>query len=91
MKTLNMSKRSRAVKALLDQARDEDLVVRAEDGTQFLIQAIGEFDREIEKQRRNKKLMAFLDECAKQTEWTPLAKVEKELRIPPRTPRRKRS
>ena len=90
MKTVTVSKRSRAVNALLDQAREQDVLVRADDGTQFVIRAIGEFGREIEAQRRNKKLMAFLDKCTRETEWTPLAEVERELGLPPRKARRRR-
>lgn len=90
MKTVSVSKRSRAVKALLDQAREEDVVVRAEDGTQFVIRAIDEFGREIEAQRRNKKLMAYLDRCAQDTEWTPLSEVESRLGLRPRKPKRRR-
>ncbi len=90
MKTIRVSKRSRAVKALLDQAREEDVVVRADDGTQFVIRAIDDFGREIESQRRNKKLMAFLDKCAEQTEWVPLEKVEKSLGLLPRKSNKKK-
>ena len=92
MKTVTVSKRSRAVQALLDQAREEDVVVRADDGTQFVIRAIDDFGREIEAQRRNKKLMAYLDKCAQATEWIPLAEVERELGLPPRkSSKRKRT
>ena len=89
MKTVSVSKRSRAVTALLEQAREEDVIVRAGDGTQFLIRAMDDFGREIESQRRNKKLMAFLDEAAQQTEWVPLDQVEKSLHLPPRPSRKK--
>jgi hypothetical protein len=84
VKTVSVPKGSRTVKALLDQARDEDVVVRTDDGTQFLIRAMDEFGREVERQRRNKKLMAYLDQCAQETEWIPLAEVERRLRLSPR-------
>jgi hypothetical protein len=42
------------------------------------------FGIEIECQRRNKKLMAFLDKATQETEWIPLADVAKRLRLPPR-------
>jgi hypothetical protein len=84
VKSFSVSKRSRTLQALLDQAREEDVVVRADDGTQFLIRAIDDFGREIESQRRNKKLMAFLDKCAQETAWVPLTEIEKSLRLPPR-------
>jgi hypothetical protein len=82
--------RSRAVNAILDQAREEDVVVRSNDGTPFLIRAMDDFDREIEAQRRNKKLMAYLDQCAQETERIPLAEVEKRLKLPPRKPAKRR-
>jgi hypothetical protein len=74
--TFSVSKRSRALKGLVDQAREEDVVVRADEGTQFLIRAIDDFGREIEDQSGNKKLMAFLDKCAQETAWVPLAEIE---------------
>lgn len=84
MKAINVSKRSRAVQALLDQAREEDVVLRADDGTRFVIHAVDDFAREIEGHRRNKKLMAYLEKCAQQTEWIPLAEVEERIGLPPR-------
>jgi hypothetical protein len=90
VKTVRVPNRSRAVKALLDQARDEDVVVRVDDGTQFVIRAIDDFGREIEAQRRNKKLMAYLDKCAQETEWIPLVEVEKRLGLPPRKSNKRR-
>ena len=54
------------INALLQQARDEDVLVRTEDGTEFLLTAVDEFDQEIARTRQNAKLMAMLDERAKQ-------------------------
>jgi hypothetical protein len=82
MKTIIVPKRSRAVNALLEQARNEDVLVQAEDGTQFLLSPVDDFAREIEAQRRNKKLMAFLDKRfreARQEKGIPLEEVERQL------------
>ncbi len=99
MKKIVVSKRSRAVNALLDQARDEDVLVQAEDGIQFVLSAVDDFALEIEAQRRNKELMAFLDERGRETETIPLEEVARQLGLKPsnfrkektpRTNRRKR-
>lgn len=41
--------------------------------------SIDNFDREIALTRRNQKLMAHLDECARQTELIPLNEVKRRL------------
>jgi hypothetical protein len=67
------------VNALLDQARDDELLVRTADGSEFLLTAIDEFDREIARTRQNAKLMALLDERAKQSKTIPLDEVKRQL------------
>lgn len=61
---------------MLDQARDEDVVVRMDDGSEFLLSAMDDFDHEIPRTHRNEKLMALLDERAGQTRTIPLEKVK---------------
>lgn len=65
--------------ALLEQARDDDLLVRTADGSEFLLTAIDEFDREIARTRQNAKLMALLDERANQSKTIPLDEVKRQL------------
>src|SRR5687767_1863979 len=89
VKTIAVPKGSRAVNALLDQAREEDVLVRAGDGTQFLVKAIDDFEAEIKAQRRNKRLMALLEEKARSSEWITLEEVERRLDLPPRKGRRR--
>jgi hypothetical protein len=81
MKTVTITEGSAEMRALLDQARDEDLIVRLDDGTEFLLSAIDDFDREISQTRRNERLMALLDERARQTQTVPLTEVKRELGI----------
>ena len=71
---------SREIKALLDQAREEDLIVRLSDGSEFMLSAVDDdFDHEIARARRNAKLMALLDERARQTHTIPLDEVKRQL------------
>lgn len=79
MKTISVPPTSTDVNVLLEQARDEDVLVRAADGTEFIVTLVDEFDEEIVRTRQNAKLMALLDERAKQTETVPLAEVKGQL------------
>jgi hypothetical protein len=79
MKTVTITGGSAEIKALLDQARNEDVVVRMDDGSEFLLSAIDDFDHEIAQTRRNEKLMSLLDERAGQTQTIPIEEVKRQL------------
>jgi hypothetical protein len=67
MKTLELTQATPDVAHLLDQAREDDLAVRLPDGSEFLLVAVGEFDREVAQARANRRLMTLLDDRARQT------------------------
>lgn len=79
MRTARVSPRAKGINALLEQARKENIIVRAADGTEFVLAEIDDFNREIELTRQNKELMRFLEARAKQTKTLPLAEVKGEL------------
>jgi hypothetical protein len=79
MKTITISKDSAEIRTLFEQARDEDVIVRLADGSEFILSAIDDFDVEVAQTRRNQKLMALLDERAKQTQAIPLDEVKRRL------------
>jgi hypothetical protein len=79
MKTIDLPLTPPDVADLLDQAREEDLIVRLADGSEFLLVAIDEFDREIVKGRENPKLRALLESRARQTATIPLDEVKRRL------------
>ena len=79
MKTVAVPPQAVEVIALLEQARDDELLVRTADGSEFLLTVIDEFDREIARTRQNAKLMALLDERAKQSKTIPLDEVKRQL------------
>ena len=81
MKTIDVSSQSKDLRELLDAAKREDVLVRTPDGREFMVTAVDDFDLEIAATRRNTKLMALLDERAKQTETVPLEQVKRELGI----------
>lgn len=79
MKTIALCSRDPEVLAVLAQARDEDIVVQLDDGTEFFVAAIDDFDREVAATRKNEKLMAFLDRRAAQQSTVSLAEVKRQL------------
>lgn len=79
MKTVAIPPQATEVNALLEQARDEDLLVQTADGSEFVLTVVEEFDHEIARTRQNAKLMALLDERARQTQTIPLHEVKRQL------------
>jgi hypothetical protein len=79
VKTVSIPPHATEVHALLEQARREDVLVQAADGSEFVLTAVDEFDREIATLRQNTELMKLLDERAEQTETIPLDEVKRQL------------
>ncbi len=61
MRTVMISPRARILNALLKQASIENLVLKTQDGREFLLAELDNFDREIELTRQNQELMRLLD------------------------------
>jgi len=81
MKTVTLSNPTHELTDLLEQANDEDVIVRLADGREFLLSVVGEFDIEIAHTRQNEKLMALLEERAQQTRTVPIDEVKRRLGI----------
>jgi hypothetical protein len=79
MKTIAVPPQAAEINELLDQAREDELLVRTADGSEFLLSAVDEFDQEIARTRQNATLMALLEERAKQTKTIPLDEVKRQL------------
>jgi hypothetical protein len=81
MKTLLISADQTEVNELLAQAREDDLLLRTADGSEFLLSMVDDFDLEIVRTRRNERLMAFLEERAREPGTIPLEEIERELNL----------
>jgi hypothetical protein len=79
MKTINLPQASEDVARLLNEARQDDVVVKLADGSEFMVIAIDEFDQEIAKSRSNPRLMALLEARAAQTATVALDEVKRRL------------
>lgn len=81
MKTVDVNQNSGEVISLLDQARDDDVVVRLADGSEFLLVSINEFDYELAKCRGNQELMTLLESRAQQQATSSLTEVKRRLSL----------
>ncbi len=93
MKTFTIPGRSKTLNDLLKHARTTNVLLRSENGEQFVLAKVSsaqsfyvgesdDFDEEIKLTRANKKLMRFLDqrgEQSKKGKLIPMAEVEKKL------------
>ncbi len=79
MRTIVIPSGTTEINSLLEQARQEDVLVKAADGTEFILTAVEAFDREIARTRQNAKLMALLDERGNQTRTVSLDEVKRQL------------
>jgi hypothetical protein len=79
MNVISVTASQEEVNALLDQAREEDIVLQTADGSEFIVSAVDDFDPEIARTRQNEKLMAFLEERARQPATIPLEEIERRL------------
>jgi len=81
MKTITVSPQSSDLNSLLAQARDEDILVRTADGTEFMVTAVDDFEYEIVRARQNARLMAMLDERAKQEQTVSVDEAKRQLGV----------
>ena len=79
MKTIKVSSQEKALQALLKKASQENLVLRAPDGREFILAELDDFDREIELTRQNKEFMRLLDERGREKATIPAAEAFKRI------------
>jgi hypothetical protein len=81
MKTVTIPAQAAEINALLEHARQDDLLVQSADGAEFLVTAVEVFDHELARTRQNAKLIALLDERARQAKTIRLDEVKRQLGI----------
>ena len=79
MKVIEIPQDSSEINELLEQARCGDLLLRATDGTEYVLTAADDSDDEIERMRKNERLMALLDERGRQPATISLEDIKQEL------------
>lgn len=79
MKSIQIDTASASLTGLLDEAWDDDLLIRLADGREFLVVTVDDFDAEIPRTRANEELMRLLDERAKDTQRLSIGDVRERL------------
>ena len=77
MKTIELPSLTEETARLFEQARDDGLVVRLADGSEFMLVAIDDFDSELARTRANPALMKLLDARSQQQTLIPLDEVKR--------------
>ncbi len=80
MKTIDLSMMQISVNELLNSARDESVMVKASDGTSFVLSTANEFATEVELLRRNHTFLALLDSLKQDQKTISFEEVEERLR-----------
>ena len=62
MKTIGLTEGALNLEGVLGMASQENVILRMEDGREFVLAEVDSFDREVELTRKNQELMNFLDE-----------------------------
>ncbi len=79
MKVITVSAQAQNLAALLEQARQENIILRLPDGTEFVLAEIDDFDREITLTRQNEELILLLEQRGQQMQTIDLAEVKEQL------------
>ena len=80
MKTIDLSETHMSVNELLDSARNGSIIVRASDGTPFVLSLADDFVTEVELLRQNHAFLALLDTYKQEQKTLSLEEVEERLR-----------
>jgi hypothetical protein len=83
MRKIKIPKNARTVNAFLNQARSADILVRTEDGIQFVIGVVDEAVLKIESERSGKSVDELLDERAQQMTRIPTEELRRKMEREP--------
>ena len=79
MKTIELSEHLPSLDEMLTMAGHDNLLLKTQDGREFIMAEVDNFDREIELTRQNQKLMDFLDERSRESKTWTLDEVKEKL------------
>ena len=66
MKTIEVSASSPSLKELLRIARKENIIIKEQNGEEYILALIDDFDAEVQRLQHNDEFIAFLDARAKE-------------------------
>jgi hypothetical protein len=81
MKSIPIPPNAPELNALLEQARSEDVLVQAADGTEFIVSLVDDFDLEVARTRQNHAIMLLLDKRSQSQGKVSLDDVKRQLKL----------
>ncbi len=81
MKTIELTSDAPTLHELVILADQENVIIRTEQGRQFLLAELDDFELEAERLKNSEEFMAFLDERSKERGTTSIEELRKELGI----------
>lgn len=81
MKAIDLSRTSPSLAEILRLASEENLVLTTAEGRQFVLAEIDDFDEEVVRTRKNKKLMALLNDRSREAGSHSLEQVASKLNL----------
>jgi predicted nucleic acid-binding protein len=79
MKTINLANLEVNISSFIEQAKQEDLLLKLNDGSEFLLCIVDDFDLEIAQTRKNEKLMQYLSNSSEEEAVFSLDDIKQEL------------
>ena len=79
MKAIELPDLPQDIRALLDLASEENVVITTPDGRQFVVAEIDDFEIELKLARGHQELMVFLDHRSEDSQTLPLDEVRRQL------------
>jgi hypothetical protein len=81
MKTIDLAVGAPDLPDLLNLASEENVILRAADGREYVLAEVDEFEREVALVRKNQELMEFLDQRSRPTKTHTIDEARKLLGI----------
>jgi hypothetical protein len=84
VKAIDLTKSSPTLNEVLELAGEENVVLRTQEGRQFVLAEIDDFAEEVARVAQNNDLMKLLDERSRETATIPLNQVRDRLKRSPK-------
>jgi len=81
MKTIDLATSAPSLPDLLNLASEENVILRAADGREYVLAEVDEFEREVALVRQNQELMEFLDQRSRPSKTYTIDEARKLLGI----------
>lgn len=79
MKTIDLATQLPTLEEILELAGEDTIILRTQDGREFVLAEVDDFDKEVELVRHHQDLMSFLDQRSLETKALTVSQVREKL------------